>query len=66
MKVVGHQHIGVNCTGVTLYAIVQEFREMPVVFRRREDRFAIVAALNRMQRLTGNKEAGKAGHELSA
>ncbi len=60
---IGHEHISVNGAPVYFRGIEEEIRKSNVVLRRGKDHLAVIAALNRMQRLAFDEEAREAGHD---
>ncbi len=62
MHVVGHQHVGMNRATMVQGGCSEPVVVTAIVLRREEDRFAIVAALDHMQRLIGQKVASEPRH----
>jgi hypothetical protein len=62
MKVVGHQHIGVDGAGMRRGRLAEPQAEQRVVVGREEDRRAVVAALDEVKRLIGQKITRQPGH----
>ena len=60
MHMIGHQHIGVDGQALLLGGFPQTAEVKPVILVRREDRLPVVAALDDVQRLARQEEAGKA------
>jgi len=62
---VGHQDVGVSRDSVPKDGMPEQVQESEPVVRIAEDRLAIVAALDHMQRDVRRKEARLAGHATS-
>lgn len=64
MDVVGHQHISMDGEAVGVGGILQTVEIEVKVVLCSEGRLAIVTALDDVQRLARDEEAGQAGYEL--
>ncbi len=65
MYMVGHKYIGMNTTQVSLTGVLQAVQKKLVVLVLKENRTAVIAALNEMVRLTRQHRTGWTGHGLS-
>ncbi len=60
---VGHQHIGMDRQPVFGCSRREPVAVAIIIVLGKEDRLAIIAALDHMQRLIGNEEASEPGHD---
>ncbi len=58
MYMVGHQDIGMNKTQVSLTGVLQAAQKKLIVLVLKENRTAVIAALNEMVRLTRQHKTG--------
>ena len=63
MHMIAHEHISVNGAAVSFGAIEQELSKSNVILRCRKDCLAVIAALNGVQWLAFDEEAGETGHD---
>jgi hypothetical protein len=66
MQMVGHQHIGVNITGLVLSRVGGAFEVELIVFVRKERRLPVIALLNDMLGHVNQFVTGLAGMEHQA
>ena len=62
MHMIRHEHIGMDCTAMRHGCLLQRFEVNRVIFTAEENRLAVVAALNNMQRLPRHHDPWHAGH----
>lgn len=64
MDVVSHQRIGMNGAAVSASRLVQPMEITEIVFIGKKARLAVDAALNNVQRVASEQNAGAAGHDF--
>ena len=62
MKVIFHQHIGVNGDVKLFGVVIQQIQQRLVVQPGSKNRLAVVTALDDVVRVARDGEAGEAGH----
>ncbi len=62
MDVIGHQGVGVDGAATSASRLFQPMEIAVVIFIGKKARLAVDAALNDVQRVVGEKDAGAAGH----